>query len=113
MATIEDRRGNPPARSYTTSLFAAGSQAIAAKLVEEANEVCEAASVCDDQLGQAGQVGREQLIYESADLLYHLFVMLGYHRIGLAEVEAELGRRFGVSGLDEKAARQGKARPAP
>ena len=44
-------------------------------------------------------------MYEAADLIYHLFVMLGFKQIALAEVEAELARRFGISGLDEKAAR--------
>ena len=45
------------------------------------------------------------LIHEAADLVYHLFVMLGFRDIKLAEVEAELARRFGISGLDEKAVR--------
>jgi phosphoribosyl-ATP pyrophosphohydrolase len=44
--------------------------------------------------------------------LYHLLVLLGYHGIELVEIENELQRRFGLSGLDEKAARQGKANPA-
>ncbi len=98
MAVIEDRRTNPPPKSYTTSLFQGGVDRIGSKIVEEAAEVVEAA-------GEPGDEGRSHFIYESADLLYHLFVMLGYKGVALAEVENELARRFGMSGIDEKAAR--------
>jgi phosphoribosyl-ATP pyrophosphohydrolase len=101
MATIEDRKANPPARSYTTSLFQGGVEKIGRKILEEANELIEAAD-------EPGNEGRNHLIYEAADLIYHLFVMLGHRGIKLEEVEAELGRRFGLSGLDEKAARHQK-----
>lgn len=99
MAVVEDRRANPPARSYTTSLFNGGVEKIGAKIVEEAQEVIEAA-------GEAGTEGREHLVHEAADLIYHLFVMLGYREIRLVEIEEELARRFGISGLDEKASRE-------
>jgi phosphoribosyl-ATP pyrophosphohydrolase len=98
MAVVFDRKANPPAKSYTTTLFAGGVAKIGEKIVEEAAEVVEAA-------GEAGEVGRQHLIREAADLIYHLFVMLGHRDVQLAEVEAELARRFGLSGLDEKAAR--------
>jgi phosphoribosyl-ATP pyrophosphohydrolase len=98
MDVIRDRKARPPERSYTTSLFAGGVEKIGAKLEEEAAEVVEAA-------GEAGDGGREHLVREAADLVYHLFVMLGYRDVSLGEVEAELARRFGISGLDEKAAR--------
>jgi phosphoribosyl-ATP pyrophosphohydrolase len=98
MAIIEDRKANPPPKSYTTTLFAGGVPKIGEKIIEEAAEVVEAA-------GEPGDVGRAHLIHEAADLVYHLFVMLGFRDIKLAEVEAELARRFGISGLDEKAAR--------
>jgi phosphoribosyl-ATP pyrophosphohydrolase len=98
MAIIEDRKANPPAKSYTTTLFAGGVTKIGEKIVEEAAEVVEAAD-------EPGEAGRTHLIYEAADLVYHLFVMLGYRDIKLEEVEAELARRFGLSGLDEKASR--------
>jgi phosphoribosyl-ATP pyrophosphohydrolase len=100
MAVIEDRKANPPAKSYTTTLFAGGVEKIGGKLLEEAEELIEAARV-----STAGAAEREHLIYEAGDVLYHLLVMLGYRDIKLSEVEAELARRFGVSGLDEKAAR--------
>jgi phosphoribosyl-ATP pyrophosphohydrolase len=98
MAVIEDRKANQPAKSYTTTLFAGGVTKIGEKIVEEAAEVVEAA-------GESGDEGRKHLIYEAADLIYHLFVMLGHRDIQLEEVDAELARRFGLSGLDEKAAR--------
>ncbi|MEX2357247.1 MAG: phosphoribosyl-ATP diphosphatase [Pirellulaceae bacterium] len=101
MAVIADRKRNPPPKSYTTSLFAGGVEKIGSKITEEAAEVVEAA-------GEPGDEGRAHLIYEAADLMYHLMVMLGHRDIELQEVEAELGRRFGISGIDEKAARSEK-----
>jgi phosphoribosyl-ATP pyrophosphohydrolase len=102
MAIVEDRKANPPAKSYTTTLFAGGVAKIGEKIREEAEEVVEAA-------GEPGEEGRRHLIREAADLIYHLFVMLGYRDVRLAEVEAELARRFDISGLDEKASRAAKA----
>ena len=102
MAIVEDRKANPPAKSYTTTLFAGGVAKIGEKIREEAEEVVEAAD-------ETGEEGRTHLIREAADLIYHLFVMLGYRDVRLAEVEAELARRFGISGLDEKASRGAKA----
>jgi phosphoribosyl-ATP pyrophosphohydrolase len=99
MAVIEARRASPSERSYTNKLLAGGVDAIGAKITEEAAEVVEAAA-------EAGEAGRQHLVREAADLIYHLFVMLGFKEIPLAEVEAELARRFGISGLDEKAARK-------
>lgn len=98
MAVIEDRKKNPPPKSYTTSLFTGGVSKIGGKITEEAAEVVEAAA-------EPGDEGRQHLVYEAADLIYHLFVLLGHQGIPLAEVEAELARRFGISGIDEKAAR--------
>ena len=101
MAIIEDRKANPPERSYTTKLFQGGVPKIGKKIMEEAAEVGEAA-------GEEGDEGRNHLVYEAGDLIYHLFVMLGHREIPLTEVESELARRFGISGLDEKAARSPK-----
>ena len=99
MAVIEDRKINPPAKSYTTTLFAGGVPKIGDKITEEAAEVIEAAD-------EAGEEGRQHLIREAGDLIYHLFVMLGYRDVKLAEVEAEIAKRFGISGIDEKASRK-------
>jgi phosphoribosyl-ATP pyrophosphohydrolase len=98
MATIEDRRANPPPNSYTARLFEGGVKKIRTKLVEEAAELFEAAA-------EPGDAGRSHLVYEAADLVYHLFVLLASQGITLAELEQELARRFGTSGLDEKASR--------
>lgn len=102
MAVIEDRKANPPPKSYTTSLFQGGVPKIGGKILEEAREVVEAA-------GEPGDDGRAHLIHEAADVTYHLMVLLGYRDIPWSEVEQELGRRFGISGIDEKAARPPKA----
>ena len=98
MAVVEDRKANPSDKSYTSRLFEGGVAKIGGKIAEEAAEVVEAA-------GEPDEEGRLHLVREAADLVYHLFVMLGQRDVKLAEVEAELARRFGISGLDEKAAR--------
>ena len=105
MAVIEDRRARPSERSYTATLLAGGVEKIGAKISEEAAEVVDAARHADTPEGRA------HLIHEAADLIYHLFVMLGFREITLAEVEVELARRFGISGLDEKADRPPKEIP--
>lgn len=98
MAVILDRRANPSEKSYTATLLAGGVEKIGRKIAEEAGEVVEAA-------GEAGEEGRRHLIHEAADLVYHLWVMLALRDVPLSELEAELARRFGTSGLEEKAAR--------
>ncbi len=100
MAVIQDRKQNPPPRSYTTSLLEGGVDKIGAKIREEADEVVEAAA-------EGGEEGRTHFVYEAADLLYHLCVMLGYKDVPWRDVEQELGRRFGICGLDEKESRHG------
>lgn len=98
MAVIEDRKKTRPQRSYTTTLFEGGVERIGDKVVEEAAEVVEAARLAAEDQGKA-------LVHEAADLLYHLFVALAYGGVSLAAVEAELARRFGTSGLEEKSRR--------
>jgi phosphoribosyl-ATP pyrophosphohydrolase len=98
MGVIESRRDNPPERSYTTSLFAGGVGKIGGKISEEAAEVVEAAAEPDE-------AGRMHLVHEAADLVYHLLVMMAHRGVALDQLEAELAGRFGVSGLEEKAAR--------
>jgi phosphoribosyl-ATP pyrophosphohydrolase len=98
MAVIEDRKANPSEKSYTNRLLAGGVIKIGEKISEEAAEVVEAAS-------EPGAEGQQHLVREAADLVYHLLVMLAHRDTTLAQVEAELARRFGISGLDEKAAR--------
>ena len=102
MQTIAERKANPSEKSYTNKLLTAGTAKIGSKITEEAAEVVEAA-------GEPGDEGRSHFVYECADLIYHLFVMLAHKDVPLAEVEAELARRFGMSGLEEKASRPPKS----
>ena len=98
MRTIRDRKDNPSEKSYTSKLFAGGVPKIGAKVTEEAAEAVEAA-------GEPGDEGRLHLVREAADVVYHLFVLLAHRDVALEEVESELARRFGISGLEEKASR--------
>jgi phosphoribosyl-ATP pyrophosphohydrolase len=98
MSVLEDRKVNPPPNSYTARLYAGGDTKIAAKIMEEAQELIEAS-------GEMGEQGRRHMIYESSDLIYHLMVLLAHHNIKFEDVEAEIERRFGQSGLEEKARR--------
>jgi len=95
-ATIRQRLSASPAESYVAKLHARGLPVIARKLGEEAIETITAALSGTN----------EELTGEAADVLFHLLVLLAEKDIALADVLAELERREGVSGLDEKAARQ-------
>ncbi len=93
--TIRQRRSADPASSYVARLTAKGRAKIAQKVGEEAVETVIAA-LADDRPGAVG---------ESADLLFHLLVLLADLDISLDAVLDELDRREGVSGIAEKAAR--------
>lgn len=95
METIQQRAIAMPANSYTTKLFRGGVAKIGEKINEEAAEVVEAA-------GETGEAGRTHLTHEIADLMFHTFVMMAHREIRLDDVAAELARREGVSGLEEK-----------
>jgi phosphoribosyl-ATP pyrophosphohydrolase len=94
---IRKRKESPGEKSYTASLFRKGIDTILKKTGEEATELVIA--------GKGGK--REEIVYETADLLYHVLVLLGHYEIEPEEVYAELRRRFGVSGVTEKESRQG------
>ena len=94
--TIRQRRTADPAQSYVAKLTGRGRAKIAQKVGEEAVETVIAAMASDKQ----GAIG------ESADLLFHLMVLLGDMDIPLDAVLDELDRREGVSGIVEKASRQ-------
>ena len=96
-ATIAARREADPEQSYVAKLHARGLGKITEKFGEEAVETIIAA------LSQ----GREDLVGEAADTLFHLLVLLGARDVPLAEVLAELERREGTSGIAEKASRKG------
>ena len=93
---LEARKSAPPESSYVASLYAGGIEAVLAKVEEEAGEVIAAASQDDPRA----------LVRETADLWFHCLVMLAARGLHPREVLAELERRFGISGLDEKAGRQ-------
>ena len=94
-ATIETRKGADPASSWTAKLLSQGPEKAAEKFGEEAVEA----------VIEAVRGDRQRLTAEAADVLYHLLVMLAARDIVFSDVLAELERREGVSGIDEKAAR--------
>lgn len=92
---LEARKQADPESSYVASLYARGLDAILKKVGEEATETVLAAKDGDP----------EHLVYETADLWFHTLVMLAHQGLGPEAVLGELARRFGLSGLAEKAAR--------
>jgi phosphoribosyl-AMP cyclohydrolase / phosphoribosyl-ATP pyrophosphohydrolase len=94
--TILDRKNADPESSWTAKLFAKGENTILKKVVEEAGEFSFA--VKDDD--------ETEIIYEAADLTYHVLVALGYKNISPDRIKQELARRFGMSGIAEKNARE-------
>ena len=95
---IEERKSADPDSSYVAQLHHRGLEKILAKVAEEAKETIEAA-----REAEAGDV--VHLIHETADLWFHTLVMLAKLDTGPDAVLAELEKRFGVSGLEEKASR--------
>lgn len=92
---VLDRKANPTDSSYTASLMRGGIDKILKKVGEEATEVVIAAK---------GGV-QDEIVYETADLIFHLLVLLGHQNIPPEAVYKELRRRFGTSGIAEKASR--------
>jgi phosphoribosyl-ATP pyrophosphohydrolase len=95
-ATIAARKGTDPESSWTAKLLAQGPEECAGKFGEEAIEA----------VIEAVKGDRARMTAEAADVLYHLLVMLAARDLTLADVEAELTRREGKSGIAEKASRQ-------
>lgn len=96
---LEARKGEAPDASYVASLYHKGLNKILEKVGEEAVETILAAR----DVEQGGEP--DKLVYETADLWFHSLVMLSHMNISPDEVLAELERRFGLSGIDEKNAR--------
>ena len=97
-SSIEERKKADPKKSYVASLFAKGDDAMLKKIGEEATETVIAAKSGD----------RRQLVHETTDLWFHCMIVLARHGLGPRDVLAEMARREGISGLDEKAARKKK-----
>lgn len=99
-AVLEARKSADPASSYVAGLYAKGLDAILKKIGEEATETVIAAKGGD----------RKQVVYETADLWFHTLVLLAQQGLKPEDVLQELDRRFGLSGLEEKAGRKEKGR---
>ncbi|HEX4985595.1 MAG TPA: phosphoribosyl-ATP diphosphatase [Burkholderiales bacterium] len=95
--TIASRKGADPSASYVAALFAKGHDAVLKKVGEEAAETLLAAKDGD----------KLHIVRETADLWFHCLVMLAWHGLGPDDVLAELRRREGISGIDEKKSRAG------
>jgi phosphoribosyl-ATP pyrophosphohydrolase len=94
--TIEQRKGADARKSYVAGLLGRDEDAVLRKIGEEALETVLAAKSGD----------RLHLVRETADLWFHCLVLLARHGLGPGDVLAELHRREGISGIDEKAARK-------
>jgi phosphoribosyl-ATP pyrophosphohydrolase len=102
-AIVAGRKGGDPDQSYVARLFAKGEDAILKKVGEEATEVVMAAKDGDPA----------RIVAECADLWFHTLVMLAQYDLAPADVLAELERRAGTSGIEEKALRKARERDAP
>lgn len=94
--TLEQRKQADPDTSYVAQLHQKGLNAILKKVAEEAGE-----TIIASKDGK-----NEAIIYETADLWFHSMVMLSYHKLGPEDILNELARRFGLSGIEEKANRE-------
>ena len=95
-ATIDARKDGDAVSSYVASLFGKGHDAILKKVAEEATETLLAAKDGD----------KLHIVRETADLWFHCLVLLAWHGLTSDDVLSELRRREGISGVDEKAARE-------
>jgi phosphoribosyl-ATP pyrophosphohydrolase len=110
-AVIESRlpaAGGDPQQSYVARLLHKGPDAFLKKVGEEATEVVMAAK--DAEHGRGGEGSRARIVSEVADLWFHTLVALAYYGLKPADVLAELQRREGTSGIEEKALRKAQAR---
>lgn len=106
-AVIESRKpanGGDPSASYVARLLHKGPDAFLKKIGEEATEVVMAAKDADHGADRA------KIVYEVADLWFHSMIALAHYGLTAADVVAELERREGTSGIEEKALRKAQAR---
>ena len=96
---LEKRKESTASSSYTKSLFDKGLEEILSKISEESEELIQAAK-------DKNKNKKKKLIHETADLWFHTMVLLSYEDISAKEILDELEKRFGTSGLDEKASRK-------
>ncbi|MDR1887828.1 MAG: phosphoribosyl-ATP diphosphatase [Zoogloeaceae bacterium] len=93
--TLATRKGADPASSYTARLFAGGPEAILKKIGEESAEL-----IMASKDGQSPEI-----VYEAADVIFHVLTLLAFHGLSVEDVRRELERREGVSGIEEKQSR--------
>jgi phosphoribosyl-ATP pyrophosphohydrolase len=98
--TIISRRDGDPAQSYVARLFHKGEDAILKKIGEEATEAVMAAK----------DGAKDRIVGETADLWFHCMIMLSHYGLRPEDVLAELQRRAGTSGIEEKALRKARER---
>ncbi len=94
--TIQERKNADPEKSWTAKLLSKGENTILKKVVEEAGEYCFAHKDNDEP----------EMVYEAADLTYHMLVALASKNISPDRIKQELARRFGMSGIAEKNSRE-------
>lgn len=109
-AVLESRKGGNPNESYVARLFVNGPDAFLKKIGEEATEVVLACK--DASQSQLSPQAKQKVVNETADLWFHSMVALSFYGLSPRDVLAELERRVGLSGLDEKAARKAQNREA-
>jgi len=97
---LEERKQADPDSSYVAGLYSKGLDAILKKIGEEATETVMAAKDGEP----------DKIIYETADLWFHTMVLLASQNLGPEDVLQELDRRFGISGVEEKASRKKEER---
>ena len=96
--TLASRRHADPETSYTAKLFAGGPDSILKKIGEESAELI-----------MASKDGKRlNIVRESADLVYHVLVLLAFYGLSIEDVSQEMRRREGISGIDEKNSRTAK-----
>ena len=96
--TLASRRHADPETSYTAKLFAGGPDSILKKIGEESAELI-----------MASKDGKRlNIVRESADLVYHVLVLLAFYGLSIEDVSQEMRRREGISGIDEKKSRTAK-----
>jgi len=93
---IQERKQADPSSSYVASLLQKGDNAILKKVVEEAGEFCFAVKDRDER----------EIVYEAADLAFHVLVALGERNINPDRIKQELAKRFGIGGIEEKNSRK-------
>jgi phosphoribosyl-ATP pyrophosphohydrolase len=105
---LESRKGGDPESSYTARLLHKGPDAFLKKIGEEATELVMACK--DADYGGQSDALKSKIICETADLWFHSMVALAHYGLSPQDVIAELDKRVGTSGLEEKASRKAKDR---